>query len=357
MWVQKQGKKYRLFERYKNYHTGEIKVLSTTMEKNTANARKDAIARLNKRASSFNKPRDQIAFGDLCKLYLEDCELTLKKATCKRNSCAADKLIGLFGYYTPLTRLDAPFIREKLLKSGKPYLTINEYLRRLKAMLRWAYRNDFVPSVEFLNKLPPFRTTSKKDRIADKFLEKEEVERLLEMVTDHKYNLAIRFLVLTGLRFGELAALKRSDVDLETRLITVRESYNGVVKEFSAPKTASSVREIYIQEELLPVVKEILDWSSNYNTDLFLPTENGKVLDIYAFNRYLKRRDIGKNLSSHIFRHTHCSLLAEQGVPLEVISRRLGHSNSKITKEVYFHVTNNLKKQDYKIIEQIGLIS
>lgn len=55
-------------------------------------------------------------------------------------------------------------------------------------------------------------------------------------------------------------------------------------------------------------------------------------------------------------RHTHVALMAEQGVPLDVISRRLGHANSQITREIYFHVTKKLKEQDQQRIKAVKIL-
>ena len=51
-----------------------------------------------------------------------------------------------------------------------------------------------------------------------------------------------------------------------------------------------------------------------------------------------------KHLTTHIFRHTHISLLAELGVPLKTIMDRVGHTNPKTTLSIYSHVTEEMKK-------------
>jgi len=55
-------------------------------------------------------------------------------------------------------------------------------------------------------------------------------------------------------------------------------------------------------------------------------------------------------------RHTHVALMAEQFIPLEVISRRLGHANSKITREIYFHVTDKMKEHDNQLIRSVKIL-
>ncbi|MBO5389282.1 MAG: tyrosine-type recombinase/integrase, partial [Lachnospiraceae bacterium] len=63
-----------------------------------------------------------------------------------------------------------------------------------------------------------------------------------------------------------------------------------------------------------------------------------------------------KKVTPHILRHTHASLLMSQGVNIDTISRRLGHEDSKITKEIYLHVTKLLIEKDKSQIEGINLL-
>jgi integrase len=57
----------------------------------------------------------------------------------------------------------------------------------------------------------------------------------------------------------------------------------------------------------------------------------------------LKKTDINKNATPHIFRHTHVSMLAEAGVDLTTIMSRVGHENEKTTLNIYTHVTKKMK--------------
>lgn len=88
------------------------------------------------------------------------------------------------------------------------------------------------------------------------------------------------------------------------------------------------------------------------NKFLFL-NNNGNPIHTNSANKFLnrvrERTHIKKDISSHIFRHTHVSKLAEEGYSLEMISARVGHTNSDITRRIYTHVTkksrNNFDQQ------------
>lgn len=60
-----------------------------------------------------------------------------------------------------------------------------------------------------------------------------------------------------------------------------------------------------------------------------------------------------KPLSSHIFRHTHISKLAEIGTPIYVIQDRVGHGSSKITQDIYLHVTKKMKEKLQSDLEKL----
>ena len=76
-------------------------------------------------------------------------------------------------------------------------------------------------------------------------------------------------------------------------------------------------------------------------------------------NKYLKEnslRILGREITPHALRHTHASLLLEQGISIDTISRRLGHENSDVTREIYLHVTKKLQEKDNQQIAKISIL-
>ena len=87
--------------------------------------------------------------------------------------------------------------------------------------------------------------------------------------------------------------------------------------------------------------------------------KNGGYIHYDAYRKCLKENGLqllNKRVHPHMLRHTHTSLLASKGIPVEVISRRLGHSDSRITKEVYLHVTKELKEKDRKMLCAVNIL-
>ncbi len=88
-------------------------------------------------------------------------------------------------------------------------------------------------------------------------------------------------------------------------------------------------------------------------------TTNNDYVSYHGYNHYLKRKSmevLERPTTAHTLRHTHASLLMEQGIDIETISARLGHSNSKITKEIYLHVTSKLEEQRNQALKEINIV-
>lgn len=369
MWVEEtKNGKFKAVERYKDYLTGKTKRVSVMMEKNTAQSRKVAQAALNEKIQQACRTNEtnSIRLVDLVEEYRKDQKLTVKKSTYSRNYFACVTLMKILGESTLVNRLTAKYVRQKFLSTGKSADTLNEHLTRFKALIRWGYHNDFVNDVSFLDKIEPFVGTPHKVKIQDKYLEADELKALLSIMDVDLWRLLTEFLALSGIRFGEAAALMKSDVDLKNRTIHVRNNYDYINKEITAPKTKSSVRDVYVQDELLDVCKRIkihmLRQRILYGYDkspIFFEYTDGDFLEYYAYNKYLKENAFKittKKITPHALRHTHASLLLEKGVDIEVISRRLGHENSKITREIYLHVTEKLKEKDNMQIAKVNIL-
>lgn len=370
MWVAKTKiGTWQFRERYVDEMTGQTKTVSVTLPTKSRQNQKKASEILKQRildATSYTGKHSKLSFEDLIEKFRDDQKLSVKKSTYNRNYHTAEKLKEVLGAKTLVAKMDAGFVREKFLKTGKSGGSLNEWLTRLKTILNWGFRNDYVDDVSWLMKIEPFKDQTAREKVQDKFLEREELAALLDATKEpHWYYLA-RFMALSGLRFGEAAALTWSDVDLDRNVIHVTKNYDYIHHETTSTKTMSSARDVYIQSELKAVLETARSYFKKrqvflgYRTKLVFSDESGENFDISAFNKYMKA--IGKEvvpdkkITSHIFRHTHASLLAEERVPLEVISRRLGHEDSSITKQIYIHITERLKEKDNALLESVSLI-
>lgn len=366
MWSQKtKTGKYQYFERYKDPMTGKQKVTSLTLKGNSRtdqNAARDALRDRIRLLVLPTASDPEITFKDLVTRYLQYQKETLKPQTVAINTMKFRTIRRSIGDDTLVSALNAPYVRHAM--AAESPTTYNEHLKHFKACMRWAYREEIISDISFLERLPKLKEPTPQEKDAQKYLEKDELQKVLAGMKEKDWELLTRFLVLTGLRIGELIALTISDVDLSARNISITKTYSTITNAISSTKTDSSRRDVYIQDDLLPVCREIFDRRRSLKekfgtkTDLFFPDIDGGYMQYAAYAKYLREnteRLIGRALSPHALRHTHVALLAENGISLEVISRRLGHSNSAITKEVYFHVTERLKDRDNEAIKAVSL--
>lgn len=367
MWIEKVKNGYRYVERYKDPLTLKYRRFTVTLDKDTRQAKKQAQEILSERIREFYESvptqSKDYTLSDLVKAYRAYQEKTVKASTYKRNFFACDTLMRMLGADTLLSSINAGFIKRRFIASGKENDTLNEHLTRLKALIRWGYKNDYIEDIHFLDKIDRFKSDPHRLKIADKFLEREELAALTESMKVKIWRDLTLFIALSGLRVGEALALEQADVDLKERLIHVNKNYDHINEIVTSTKTETSCRDVYMQDELFPLCRHLKaerlsERMIGRPTDLFFSSDGGH-LHYYAFNKYLSetgQQVLGRKITTHTLRHTHASLLMEQGVDIATISRRLGHADSKITKEIYLHVTKKIKQQDETKLKYISIL-
>lgn len=202
------------------------------------------------------------------------------------------------------------------------------------------------------------------------YMEKEELAMFLQTAKQHGLLLDFEIFVTlayTGIRVGELCALKDTDIrKTDQTLLSISKTYynpKNNVRTFQlvTPKTKASRRLIDID----PMVQRALDEVIESNDDLRAEVGNEYFDERFIFvtrkypgypiypkiiqqrmDRILKLSPIKKRFTPHSLRHTHASLLAEAGVSLERIMERLGHSDDRTTKSIYLHTTESVRKRD-----------
>lgn len=374
MWSEQlKNGKTKFIERYVDPMTMKQHRVSVTFDKNTASTRKLALTALNakieKNLSTVgnSSKREELRLYELVRLYRVHQKITVKENTYLRNYHACNIMMKILGEDVLVKNLTAGYVNEKLAQQEEKAGTTNERITRFKALIRWGYNNDYVSDISWLDKIQPLKDNERKERLEEKYLESDELKILLESMTVTKWRYLAQFTALSGLRIGEAIALLDSDVDCENRIIRVTKSHDPNTNITGYPKTSTSYRDVYMQDELYTLCRHIRiamkqeQLACGYRTDLFLSDVNGNYLAYYAYNKYLKElahRVLDKKIkiTTHVMRHTHVALLAEQGVSLDAISRRLGHSDSQITRDIYFHVTKKMQERENLQLKKIKIL-
>lgn len=349
MWIERTKTGLRLCERYEGAD-GRLHRACVALAKDTAQARKKAQEELQKIIADKSTIGEIMPFSRLVELYLSR---DMKPSTRNNYENAFRQISILLGDITTAS-LTAPYVRRKLSESGKAESTLNRYLLLLNGLLEWAFDFGYLPEKLYVKS---FKVKDKKKDTSEDYLEAEELSNVLGQLQGMPYYVC-RFLALTGCRIGEASALTLDD--LGDRYIHITKAWkrdNGT----TSPKTSHSVRDIFIQPELRDFLKEYKHWrlihmtAYGIRTDLLFFSERGSHIEPQGISRHLRKVESEKRLHPHIFRHTHTALLAEQGLSLEAIARRLGHADSGITKRIYFHVTEKLKQRDEEALSKITI--
>jgi integrase len=202
---------------------------------------------------------------------------------------------------------------------------------------------------------------SKKKNVQTKkvnFYTKQELNLFLDSLekeNEPMVYMLFRLLAYTGLRKGEALALTWSDIDFEDNTLTVNKALTRGENSkliLQPPKTKGSVRVISLDSTTIEFLKK---WritqrknflSIGINTlkkkQLIFSNSNNEFLQPTITRKYIKKvcAKYGlKEITTHGFRHTHCSLLFEAGETYERVQARLGHSDIQTTMNIYTHVS------------------
>ena len=250
-----------------------------------------------------------------------------------------------------------------LIKIGKTPMTIKFLNKAVKSCLKYAKRINYIMENCCDNVILPKVTCIQDEKVQVFTL--EEQKAFMETIKNHKYRIEFILTLGTGLRIGELVALRWSDIDFKNKSLKVNKSIgrgykyvNGkqkfVIQE-TTPKTPSSIREVVIPDK---IIDELIIHKTNQGII------KEKYKEIYEDKNYVFANELGQHILSdtlsksfvkvlkdngfrhvkfHSLRHTYATRLFEKGVQLKTVQKLLGHSSIEITADIYTHVMDSEK--------------
>lgn len=378
MWIEELSNgKYKFFERYKDPYTDKWKKVSITLENSTSRTKKEAQRLLDKKISdrlSILKSSEML-FTELLDQWWGFYQQEIKRSSIASLRGNIRDIRESFGIDIKVVNIDPKYIQNYLDKLD----CSRNKKERNKSMLNLAF--DYAVDLDIIKdnparraKLPRIKKTLEDwKKIEEKYLEEDEIKPLLEELcrrpSTYRIGLAGEFMSLNGCRIGELICIEPEDRNFETRQLELHGTYdhtegyrNG---EKTTPKTVASYRETLMTKREMEIIQEFefmneLEKNTNpqyKDMGYIFTTKNGVPMQTNSFNLALKKanerlkKPIQKNLTSHIFRHTLVSRLAENNIPLKAIMDRVGHADAKTTIQIYTHVTKKMKSNVADIME------
>lgn len=162
--------------------------------------------------------------------------------------------------------------------------------------------------------------------------------------------------MLTGLRVGELLALRWGSVDLKARLLRVVETvYDG---HFDKPKTKRGMRTIPMGAETAEILAVLRPETVDGKTLIFAKSD-GTPLDRWnLLRKHLKpaAKELGlSGVTWHLLRRSHATMLDSVGTPIGTMQSLLGHSAPEITREIYLHAVPEEQRRAVESVERLVL--
>lgn len=269
-----------------------------------------------------------------------------------------------------LERREIYLFQQELAKTYHPN-TVNWIMGLLGVILNTAVTDEIIikSPAAGINKLKDPNKTKAVDS-NHRALTEEEQQIFMEAAKDSFYYEFYALLLLTGIRFGEAAALTWTDIDYKNNVIHVNKTYtldhDGKLKVGSSTKTQAGTRDIPMNESIREILqmqkkKVILLFGGNmipFNTRLFVSNTGGMLYN-NTVNRALKKilqkleedQEIHiDDFSVHAFRDTFATRFIEQGGNPQTLKTILGHSSLEMTMDLYSHVLPNTKQKEMDML-------
>lgn len=182
----------------------------------------------------------------------------------------------------------------------------------------------------------------------------EQVRKLAAALDEPARSLAL-LLALTGLRVGELLALRWGNVDVKAQVLRVSETvYEG---HFDKPKTKRSARIVPFGTQTAEIFVALRPHGVDPNALVFASKEGTPLDRRNLLKRYVKpaAKKMGLHVNWHLLRHSYATMLDGVGTPLGTIQSLLGHATPEITREYYLHAIPAEQRRAAESVERLVL--
>lgn len=318
--------------------------------KSYSEVKKKLLLASQKQQTNSINPTMDCTFSECMTLWFRDVSQRCKYSTYIKYQYIFDCHLRRFASDIPISDITNALCEKYLIEEqyvkGKKYSlsTMKAICHVLNQVLKYGKSNIKVFLPETV--MSAYKYDSK--RIA--IFSKEEQQKLLGLLYDKtdRYKLGILICLFSGLRLGEICALRIDNIDTFNRCIKVSQTVQRIKNEnnkkttlyCAPPKSVSSIRTIPLCDALLDLLGKI-DIQGEYllNGNSLMEPRTYQ----YMFTRYLKAAFINyKNF--HSLRHTFATNCIESGMDVKCLSEILGHSDVKTTMNRYVHPTMDNKR-------------
>ncbi|MBP3777497.1 MAG: site-specific integrase [Prevotella sp.] len=290
---------------------------------------------------------------EVSELWKKDKQMFVKSSTVAVYTLHLENyILPKFGEKASIDETDVQGFVLDSIRHGLSQKTVKDMLIVLKMVIRFGAKHGWLQYQEWSIKFP---TEQKKQEL--EVLSISHQKKLMQYVTDNFTfrNLGIYICLSTGMRIGEVCALKWSDIDLGTETIHVNRTIERIYiiegnerhteLVIGTPKTKNSIREIPISKELMKLIRPL---KKLVNDNYFVITNEAKPTEPRTYRNYYKQllKQLGiPSLKFHGLRHSFATRCIESQCDYKTVSVILGHANISTTLNLYVHPNMEQKKK------------
>lgn len=371
MWIEElDNGKFKYCERYTDVK-GKVRKVAITLEKNSSRAQNEAARLLynkieaKKEKQALENDTSSITFWEVQDQVLEISKETVKIRTHAARISAKNKIREYISEDTLLSEITSTLIidiLEKLYyKNNYSFPYISSIKSNFNLVLEYAVVKGYLKTnpIQKVKIKKKIESLEQREARKNKYLEQDELKDIIQQmrVINKTTALIIEFMALTGVRYGECIAIQEKNI--QGNILQINGSWDPVSRTRTTTKNVYSDRKILLTKRCLNIISEQISLRQKYckyhNEGYIFVNRNGTPEPLITTIGRLKKLDINKKITTHIFRHTHIALLTELGIPLKAIMERVGHNNPNTTLAIYSHVTEKMSKNILDKLEKIDL--
>lgn len=231
--------------------------------------------------------------------------------------------------------------------------TVYHYYRLLQNIFRKAVKWGYIKE----NPVEKIDAPKIKEKYEYKIWEKKDLLKAIEKLDGEVIEIPVLLGIYTGMRMGEILALKYSDINFVRNVIIVRHTLARINKKWTLKetKTLTSKRKIYIPCALSDYLLKNKEDKNFCDNDFVCTRGDGNYMHpAFLRRRFYEFQDKNElpKIKFHELRHSHGSFLSSSSASLKSIQERLGHSSSQTTSDIYLHSTSSIQEPIIGLLEK-----
>lgn len=367
----KQGTKKKFAYRYKYYDQQKTRREKTKQGFDSIEKAERALIEVKAKILDGNisyVENDKLTVTQLNEIYVDVKKSSWKPTSARNHEYAMGKyVIGMIGHYkikNVTTLILQREIFDPLIKQRLTEGTLIAIYRRISAIFNFATKNEILDKKRFTT--PDIKNAAQ--GVKREAISVENIDIILEIIRT-KYKIShytcICMLVLTGMRIGELRALKWEDVDFENNILYITETRDryGI----RDPKTKNSVREFPMNKGIVKVLLDYKVWYDEKMERFGFRNPEEYVIVNYAGDpvgeRFLKRiidlvceKEKINHFTPHYLRHTFVSIQLSNNVPITTVAALVGDTPETLYK-TYAHSFKKDEIQASNLMDDIVVLN